>query len=440
MTHFVRFRKSSEYIRFEVPPLEMAGCAFLPSTAYVPLLQHTGSRARPVVAIGDAVHEGQLIARGMSGDSSHIHSPIPGIVREFRTIPMPDGTMEQSAVVTLSGSFDILGRKEENYPWKNVSESEILRVLEDKGLINTFETPISLVTQLREAKKVKKPILALRLFDGDPTCLLDSFMVKHALDRILEGCAIIARAIDAKAAYLVHIDRRWDGPDDRALAEIFQERHVAVVRSSGRYPSGNTGQFLDLLRGLQPDYDAKSIVLIDPITAYSAYEAVVKNVPILNRFIAITGPALESPAVLKVRVGTPIGDIIEERGGFKADPSRIVVNGLLRGQAVYDLDTPITKYTKSLHIMDADTCKPYTVRDCVHCGRCLQVCPVSIDPQRIATIVMKDSVNQKLLDSMDACQYCGCCAIVCPSRIPLHHIIREATSRRGGIAPKGTAK
>ena len=175
-----------------------------------------------------------------------------------------------------------------------------------------------------------------------------------------------------------------------------------------------------------------NMIFIEPVTAYTAYDAVVKNKPMINRFIVITGPAIDNTTVLNVRIGTPIGDIIEECGGFKTDPSRIIVNGLLCGQAVYDLDTPITKYTKSLHIMDNDTCPSYTVRNCIHCGRCLQVCPVSIDPQRIATSIQKEKITPKLLTSISSCQYCGCCAIVCPSRIPLHHIIREAGNRLKG--------
>jgi len=205
-----------------------------------------------------------------------------------------------------------------------------------------------------------------------------------------------------------------------------------MLKCSDRYPSGNSGQFNALMKTVQTVDKDTSIIFIEPVTAYSVFEAVVKNKPVINRFVVVTGPALDKPSVMNVRIGTPIGDVIEECGGFKTDPSRIIVNGLLCGQAVYDLDTPITKYTKSLHIMDEETCPSYTVRNCIHCGRCLHVCPVSIDPQRIATSIQKEKITPKLLASISACQYCGCCAIVCPSRIPLHHIIREADSRLKG--------
>jgi len=96
---------------------------------------------------------------------------------------------------------------------------------------------------------------------------------------------------------------------------------------------------------------------------------------------------------------------------------------------VYDLDTPVTKYTKSIHIMDSETCPSYTVHTCIHCGRCLQVCPVKIDPMRVVVGIKKTKHARQLLESLKSCQFCGCCAIVCPSRIPLHHSIREARDR-----------
>ena len=432
MTQFVRFKKSTESIRFEVPSIEFSGNAFLPSTAMVSLLQHRGSQAKPVVSIGERVREGQIIARGTTPESANVHSPIPGIVREFRMIAMPDGTMQESAVILLSGSFDLLGRREEHYPWQNVPESEILRVLDDKGTINTFEKPVPLVPLLREAKKKGNASLAIRFFDSDPTCRLDAWLAADRLGMVLEGSALVARALDAKKVFLVFSGKKWSGPDEKSLKELFQGRAVIIIRSSDRYPSGNEGQIRALL-GKQPDCpDGHDPILIDPVTAVAAYDAVVTNNPSLNRYIVVTGPALEHSAILKVKVGTTIGDVIEECGGFKVDPARIVVNGLFLGHAVYDLDTPITKYTKSLHIMDRESCPPYTVRNCIHCGRCLQVCPVGIDPNRIAASIRSEKTTPKLLASVSACQYCGCCAIVCPSRIPLHHIIGEASLRLGG--------
>lgn len=429
MMRFIRFNRSLETVAFEASELPIAGNAFLPSIALVPLKQHAGEASVPVVNAGERVREGQLLARGSVPGSVHVHAPVPGILKEFTVVPLPDGTMGKAARIQLSGSFDIMGRKAENYPWKSVSESELLRILEDKGVINTFAKPEPLVPALRQAKKKGSAILAIRLFDGDPTVQLDSILADKMLDTVLEGTALIAKALDATSVYLIHNGKKWNGKRSGELESLFQKRKVYTIHSRNRYPSGYSDCINQLLRSVNPACRDTQPIIIDPVTAISAFEAVVRNQPVLNRTIVVTGPSLGRPEILKVKIGTPIGDIIEECGGFKTAPGRIVVNGLLTGTAVYDLDMPVTKYTKSIHIMDSDTCPEYATHPCIHCGRCLQVCPVKIDPMRVVIGVNKGKHTPLLMRSLESCQFCGCCAIVCPSRIPLHQIMHEARER-----------
>jgi electron transport complex protein RnfC len=131
-------------------------------------------------------------------------------------------------------------------------------------------------------------------------------------------------------------------------------------------------------------------------------------------------------SILKVRIGTTLAALIQESGGFTSPPSRIITNGLITGTAIQDLSTPITKTTKSVHIMDKESCPDYTVHDCIHCGRCLQVCPVYIDPMELVEVIKNKKIRQKHIRSIESCQHCGCCTMVCPSRIPLHHILKNA--------------
>lgn len=429
MTNYIRFAKGFESIKIDSSPLSLAGNAFLPPTALIPLRQHAGEDANLIVQSGERVREGQLIARSTSDRAANVHASIPGIVDSFREVPMPDGSLQISAVIKLSGAFDLLGKRESAYPWQNVPESELLRVIEDKGCVNSFSDPVPLGPQLRNAKRNARCTVTLRLFDADPTCRIDSTLYRSFPDIILSGAAIIARSVDARCVYLAHTEKRT-AIEALKLDQIFNGRPALPVRSPNRYPSGNERRIRALVSGMEDSKgDGETTILVDVTTALSAYDAVVRNLPCVTRFVEVCGPAIDSPKILKVRVGTPIGDVIEECGGFKVDPARIVVNGLLAGQAVYDLDTPITKYAKSLHLMDRDACPPYTVRECAHCGRCLQVCPAKIDPQRVVASIKAARTSEKLAKSISACQYCGCCAIVCPSRIPLHQIIKEAHSR-----------
>lgn len=431
MTQFVRFSRSSESFSFETPDTVATGNAFLPSVAIVPLRQHTGLEPRPIVMPGERVREGQLIARGSGLDSCNVHAPIPGIVKRFRTIPLPDGTMGQAAEIALSGSFDILGRKEDRFLWQKIPSSEILKILEEKGVVNTFGIPIPLSAVIRHLRKERASTVVLRLFDSDPTCKVDSKLAETELDAILVGTAILAGALDARNVLIAH---EGIAPVlTQETSEIFRGMNVRTLQSDGRYPSGIPENLLTLVRKQADTRDETPMLFIDSVTALAARDAVVKNEPMMTRYVYVSGPSIVVPSLLKVRIGTTIGDIIEECGGFSSAPSRIVVNGLISGTSLYDLDTPITKTTKSLHIMDSDTCPDYEVHPCIHCGSCLRVCPVLIDPMKVVTAIRKERFSKNIRDSITSCQSCGCCAIVCPSRIPLHHIIREARIRM----PKG---
>lgn len=421
MIRFIRFRRSMESFALAQPQPGTIVNAFLPPVALVPFRQDSANEAIPVVTEGSRVREGQLIARSTKPDMTRIHAPIPGLLRSIRKITADDGSTVSAAEIVLSGSFDILGRKEENFSWKTTGESEILKLIEDKGVVCTFDDAEPLAPILRSAKKQKNPAIVVRLFDLDPTCQLDSFLAANLFNEVIEGAALIARAINTKELYFIHNDPV--GPDPEELGKMTGSIEPVLLKTDNRYPSGNRKQLTKLLGSA---IHTNTHVFIDPSTAVCAYDAVVHNKPVLYRYVHISGPAIASSAVMKAKIGTTIGSLIHECGGFTENPSRIVMNGLITGTAVSDLATPITKTTKSIHVLNRDTCPDYQVYDCVHCGRCLQVCPVYLDPMELVDAITYGEISPVQRTLIESCQHCGCCTMVCPSRIPLHHILKDS--------------
>lgn len=420
MKHTLRFCKGGVDIGFELPKIDFTGNAFVPTTAVVPLKQHCGEEARPIVFTGDLVKEGQVIARG----PVPVHAPIPGKVTGLRRVPLPDGTLGDAIVIQLAGAFDITGRKVAAHDWKRSTTQDLSRLLEDKGVVDSFEEPKPLAEALKLSRTAAAPALICRLFDQDPTAPIESRVLAEYPERVWNGMALVASAMRAgRVAVIVEEGSPVSPPPGIVPKDLFGDVPVSFVVTRRRYPSGSKTRIQRLLTERVPDLSLEGALYLDSVTALAAYDAVVRNVPSISVLLLVLGNAITRPQLLRVKTGTLIGDVIDECGGFKTAPERILVNGLMRGTALFDLDTPVTGYTRSLYVMDRDSCPSYTVRDCVHCGSCLAVCPAALDPARTVFAIRRGDLGERVLRSINACEGCGCCSVVCPSRIPLHHEI-----------------
>lgn len=420
MTHIIKFRRGGAKVEFDLPEMPFAGNAFIPSMAVIPLSRDSRENAAPIISAGDHVREGQLIARG----PVPVHAPIPGVVSAFRKVPLPNGSVGEAAVIALRGSFNITGRKTANNLWRTIPTGDICRIVEDRGVLNCFEGAGALAKDLRRARESEKPILICRLFDNDPTSPVESLTLKEYEESVWNGFAIMAAAMKADSVILVFEEGAGSSvPGAEKLKELFGEIRVATLTAKPRYPGGSAYRLSKLVSEKLPELSVDNAVFGDTVTALAVYEAVVKDLPSITVNVLIVGSAIAKPRFLRVRTGTLIGDIIDECGGFKASPARIVVNGLICGTALYDLDTPITRYTRSLHVMDRDTCPSFTVQSCVHCGACLGACPARLDPVGTVIAVRNRVLGDREKRAILACEQCGCCSMVCPSRIPIHHEI-----------------
>lgn len=420
MTQFLKFRRGGVTIAFETPLLTYSGNAFIPTTAVIPLDQHSGEAAHSIVSVGDRVREGQLIARG----PVPVHASIPGIVSAFRSVPLPDGRMGEAIVIDLCGSFDITGRKTAHNGWKNIPTADITRLIEERGVVNCFEKPHPLAVDLKIARSGTNPTLVCRLFDQDPTSPIETRLFSEKSESVLAGFALIAHAMRASSVIIVvseDTDRNEPYAQERAVA--FGDLPVTVLRIKSRYPCGSKKRLERFLSSKIANFAQGYALYCDPVTSLAAHDAIVHDIPPISTHVMVQGSAIAHPQFLQVKTGTLIGDVIDECGGFKMPPARIIVNGLLGGTALYDLDTPITRYTHSLHIMDRDVCPPFSVLDCIHCGACLASCPAGLDPARTVSAIRNLALSPRTIASIAACEGCGCCTMVCPSRIPLHHEI-----------------
>lgn len=410
--------------------------AFLPNGAVILLKQHAGRQARCVVRRGEYVREGMVIGRADGSLSANVHSSIPGVVRDIRVTALPEGGHAEAVVVALEGSFDRLGRRAERYLWKSTGRNEILATLRDRGVVDTEVPGYPLWDLLGERRDID--LLVINAVESEPYLRAESCLLRDRGSEVMEGIAILQKILAPKRTVLARSRDEVspaDPPseDPPELESLYLDPH---------YPQDMPGQLLEAIDGSRAadgnhGRSAKGATILRPSTAFAVYEAVTLAKPMVERYVSVGGGALKRPMVLKARIGTRIGDLIEECGGFLGPPARLVLRGALRGHSVHDLDTPITKTSSAVIALDAEEVGSPRRSPCIRCGRCRAVCPERLDPDMLFRLVERGMIPRAVDLGLRSCTACGACGYICPSRVPL--VAAFSSELRALEAPLGEA-
>ncbi|MDR2742134.1 MAG: SLBB domain-containing protein [Treponema sp.] len=432
-------------IHFEdpsAPSRDTCVTAFLPALSIIPLVHHTGSRALPMVSVGDSVKEGMLVGRGLDPGSANIHAVVPGKVVRTVSWKMLEGHTNDALVIRMEGAFDKLGRREEIFPWRDISPAKLRNLISEYGVV-TMESsglPVSELIASFQAMRGPRSLVVRCVFD-DPWLAADYVLCRERLKAMVEGSVIAARASMAeRIIYAVSRRERELGDLFLAEASAYDIPASAVIVGS-RYPQQNRRELEIVLRiyAKREGIDLGEILLLGPATLAAIHDAVKLRRPILDRYVAVGGAAVKNPQVMKVRIGTRIGDLFEECGGFTGTPGRIATGSPVLGRMVQDLDEPVIKNSYAVFALP----KKWSgkVRNCIGCGECRAVCPVGLDPEELFKAAglsaaagsfagSSGNVSDMAMTSpgpvmADHCHGCGCCELVCPSRLPLSTVIAD---------------
>lgn len=421
--------KVRELLKVDQEHIESITSAFIPPVAVVSLSQDARTILQPCVSIGDTVHEGQIIGKDKQ-KHAYVHSPIPGTVTDINTVSMPDGKRVPSISIKLNGSFNYLGKKNEKASWIYSPAVQRLRQLCEMGVINTFDVPTTLSEQMEAVYKKHDGCLAVRLYDKDPSVQAETCTAEQYVNEILEGSAFIADTINAESVYFLYSANSWYVPQDTDVKIYFKSTPVYFIPvDTSLYPQGGIFEITDIIaRFVQKNHKKKGApvtLAIDASTALASYTAIVKNIPCIEKIVHIAGDGIKKQGMYKVRVGTPIAHILQESGGFVNEPAKIVINGLIKGIAISDLQTPITKYVNSITVLSSKDFPDQRQTSCIRCGRCHKVCPALIQPEKIYFHYFSDiTVPRYILNTTAQCTECALCNAVCPSRLPLYQTIK----------------
>lgn len=422
MTEFLTFKRGREVLEYPKITASFEGNAFLPQRAFIPIAFDSKMLPEILVMRGECVKEGQLLARTQGDLPLNIYSSIPGIVYDFPDFSLAGGRKIYTAAVKLEGSFDILGRPSFDHPWRNASPSEIIEVISYAGILNTASLHLSLAYQIKNALKQGSSDVYINLFDKDPSSGADSILFDNFYKETAEGIGIVAKVLNANSLTCIHKLGKSGLPKLEAISSACEPFcSVKFINTSKNYPLVQNNYFKN----------KENPFLIDIPTALYTYEAVKTGNPITAVYVLITGRAVNESKILKVKIGTPIGSLIEECGGFKVMPEKIILNGLIGGLSIDSLDIPVMHTLKSIHVPAKDGVKKSSTTECINCGLCFSSCPLYLEPKKIVSAIESENLNSDIVKQIEICSGCSCCSACCPARIPLSAIIVDAAKKRG---------
>ena len=419
----------------------------LPKQAIVPLSQHIGAPAQPIVEKGDHVKVGQLIAQAASFMSANIHAPISGTITKIDTATDAWGMPMPAIYIEAEGDGDEWLETIDRTPDINrickLEPEQIIEKIKDAGIVGLGGACFPTHVKLMPPPGCQAEVLIVNAVECEPYLPCDHrLMLEHA-EEIFIGISLLKRALKIERAIIGIENNKRDAIE---LFKKMADRHfgIEVCPLKLRYPQGGEKQLIDATIGRQVPSGALPIsvgAVVDNVaTVFAVYEAVQKNKPLIERVMTVTGKSVKRPGNYLVRFGTPLQDVIEAAGGIPDDTGKIVAGGPMMGRAMQNTNMPAHKRTSGLLMIPAAESVRREPQNCMRCGQCVEACPMGLEPYLLIRLAEQKRWDEMEHNKIMDCIECGCCLFSCPSYQPLLDYVRLGKATVGGIIRARNAK
>lgn len=407
----------------------------LPPQLILPIDQHVGDPAEPLVGIGEHVLRGQLLAESPGALGAPVHASSSGKVVAIEPWPVAGrhGEPAPCIVIECDGDDRAVESWEEPIPYSELPADTVLRKILQGGIVGLGGAVYPTAQKLMQAVSCDLDYLILNGAECEPYISCDDMLMRERAQDIVSGAQILLHALQLDRACIVV---ESDKPDSiRQLAEAMTgagDERLTLRQIPTIYPSGGEDQLVQLVTnrevpsgGLPTDIGC----LVQNVgTAAAIHDWLQNGEPLISRITTITGDGIARPMNVRARIGTPISELAKFAGGYTENARHLVIGGPMTGKSVSTDRVPLVKASNCILVM-SDLPATGPELPCIRCGECAAVCPVKLLPQQLFWYACADNEEQLRAHGLTDCIECGCCDLVCPSHIPLTYDFRMAKAR-----------
>ncbi|AGB41910.1 electron transport complex, RnfABCDGE type, C subunit [Halobacteroides halobius DSM 5150] len=391
--------------------------AKVPDEVVIPLQQHIGAPAKLLVEEGDLVKVGEKIGESAGFVSANIHASVSG---EVIAIENSDSRVEVR--IKNDGQDNWAKEAKQNRRLEDLTANELRSIIQEAGMVGlggaTF--PSHVKVSIPDDKEVDTVIL--NGAECEPYLTVDHRLMLEEAKKIVTGLKALMKMTEAKKGYIGVEDNKLDAI--KKLQDVTKgNSQLKVVPLETKYPQGGEKQLIDAILGKEVPSGGLpldiGVVVNNTGTAAAMAEAITEGKPLIQRAVTITG-AVKQPQNLLVRIGTPVESLIDQCGGFKGNPGKVILGGPMTGKAQSELDVPVTKGTSGVLVLSEKEVNHYPdASPCIRCARCVDACPAKLIPTNIVKLVKEDMISEADDYNISDCIQCGSCTYVCPANIEM---------------------